>query len=551
MSEKEKEKETDSDVDTGTGANAVAAPLPVDTEAPQAPAAPAAMPPSAAPAVAQDMDAESPAEVEPPDTGALPEQAPQPAEPIPPKPTPGLETVGSGNTVDVVGRLPPEQNAMQKNAEAMAFGDDLHNGQIQPKTYRDLFSKNHDGSEKSTLGKLGTIFGLLVSGAGSGLAHQPNALMDMMNREIDRDLDAQKASQANKLNWYNTAMAHEKAMAEMELNNAHANAVNTGAWGKAEESSFQHWKNKQLPGYLEDNATTEAKNRMHMANIQMRQEDVNRMPPGTAKTAGQNYIDTVMKPKTLQIIQQNNLGNAQRNALRQAQNPNPLKDKGEIKDPRAPVVDQDALNKKIQLGMIAPGAAGSIPEGQVGVVNQEVKNLSLNRKYYADYVDNFRKLDELNFAGQVPAAGAASSLLSGIGSAVGGALAGPLGIVGGGGLGNAAGHAANDLKSAFEVQRNSLIESLKQRIGKDMNADERDKLINSLVPTWNDTDESRSEKFQQGTLHFKGNAGEETPALRAYGLRSTGSDFPVQPYKPSKKADRARPMDTDTSTEKG
>jgi hypothetical protein len=71
---------------------------------------------------------------------------------------------------------------------------DLANGHIQPETYSDLFA------HKSTLGKIGTLFGLMLSGAGSGLAHQPNMLMDMMNKEIDRDLDAQKSSALNAQN---------------------------------------------------------------------------------------------------------------------------------------------------------------------------------------------------------------------------------------------------------------------------------------------------------------------------------------------------------------
>lgn len=80
--------------------------------------------------------------------------------------------------------------------EDAAMRHDIDNGYIKPKTYSDLFEN------KSTLGKVGTIFGMMLSGAGSGLAHQPNMLMQMMDNEINRDLDAQKNSATNRQNLY-------------------------------------------------------------------------------------------------------------------------------------------------------------------------------------------------------------------------------------------------------------------------------------------------------------------------------------------------------------
>src|SRR5262249_18716196 len=51
--------------------------------------------------------------------------------------------------------------------ENMKSEQDLANGHITPKTYNDLLYYNQDGSEKSTLGKIGTIFKALVSGGGA------------------------------------------------------------------------------------------------------------------------------------------------------------------------------------------------------------------------------------------------------------------------------------------------------------------------------------------------------------------------------------------------
>lgn len=80
-------------------------------------------------------------------------------------------------------------------AENQAFEQDLKNGHITPKTYSDLFA------QKSTLGKIGTAFGLLLSGMGAGLTHQPNALLAMMDKQISNDLESQKSSKTNAIDF--------------------------------------------------------------------------------------------------------------------------------------------------------------------------------------------------------------------------------------------------------------------------------------------------------------------------------------------------------------
>lgn len=88
-----------------------------------------------------------------------------------------------------------DQHMQDMYPEAQAFKADLDNGHITPETYHDLFAK------KDTLGKIGTLFSLLIGSAGAGLAHQPNMLMDMMNKQIDNDLKAQQESSSNKQNF--------------------------------------------------------------------------------------------------------------------------------------------------------------------------------------------------------------------------------------------------------------------------------------------------------------------------------------------------------------
>lgn len=79
--------------------------------------------------------------------------------------------------------------------EQQTFENDLNNGHIKPETYESLFGK------QDTLGKIGTLFGLLMSGAGSGLSHQPNMVMEMMNNQIKNDLLAQQESVGNRQNF--------------------------------------------------------------------------------------------------------------------------------------------------------------------------------------------------------------------------------------------------------------------------------------------------------------------------------------------------------------
>jgi hypothetical protein len=87
------------------------------------------------------------------------------------------------------------KNAAYLGEQTAKFTQDLSNGHIEPKTYQQLFN------EKSLPGKIGTLFGLMISGAGSGLTHQPNAVMKMMDTEIANDLDAQKQSKTNAQNF--------------------------------------------------------------------------------------------------------------------------------------------------------------------------------------------------------------------------------------------------------------------------------------------------------------------------------------------------------------
>jgi hypothetical protein len=111
-----------------------------------------------------------------------------------------------------------QQAAQDMDKETQAWQNDLQNGHIAPKTYQDLFA------DKSTLGKIGTIFGMMLGGF-SGLAHQQNPMMQLMDKQITNDLEAQKQSKTNAYNYLNLAREHELSKAQAQ--NLAANTAQT------------------------------------------------------------------------------------------------------------------------------------------------------------------------------------------------------------------------------------------------------------------------------------------------------------------------------------
>lgn len=146
------------------------------------------------PAPLQDDSANSPPS-QPVESSPVAATTPAPVQPMVP---PAPPTAGQILTQPV-----SEGDALTHlNDQTAKLRADFNNGQITPETYSQLFNK------KDTLGKIGTIFGLLVGGAGAGLSHQPNALLGMMDKEIDRDLEGQKQTKSNQFNALNLAENH-------------------------------------------------------------------------------------------------------------------------------------------------------------------------------------------------------------------------------------------------------------------------------------------------------------------------------------------------------
>ncbi len=198
-------------------------------------------------------------------------QAPQPTQPEPQAPQAQQPAQNPQSKSAPQPKTAADHTAVA-NQESAAFYQDLRDGNITPKTYQSLFDN------KDTLGKIGTLFGLMVSGAGSGLAHQPNMVLDMMNKEIDRDLEAQKQNKENKLNFWKASQQNE--MNKANVNRANAETINLG--------------------------DIHAKNNMLLSGLHFMQSNVDNYPPGSPQRAQAQQVANGVQQAGLAEVAQNN-----------------------------------------------------------------------------------------------------------------------------------------------------------------------------------------------------------------------------------------------------
>ena len=213
------------------------------------------------------MDPESPAEAQnsaPAHHSSAPESAPAPGTD---------QNLPEYNQAKDAAANPSDEFMAAKEAhrteyakEDAAFDQDLHNGHITPKTYSDLFA------DKSTLGKVGMMFGMLLSGAGSGMTGQPNVLLGMMDKTISNDLEAQRRSKDNAQNFL-------KINQQQALNNASIKL--SGQTGKLTEAQTRM-----------ANIEAEAKTRMMMNRAALHKlvTQMNALPDGPQKQAAQSQL---------------------------------------------------------------------------------------------------------------------------------------------------------------------------------------------------------------------------------------------------------------------
>ena len=213
----------------------------------------------------------------------------------------------------------PAKVEQHLNQQSEMFANELAAGHIHPKTISDLYGS------KDTLGKIGMIFGLMVSGAGSGLAHQTNAALDLINKELDRDLEAQKASNTNAQNWYTQSLKHDmdvayrdKMIFDKTLTSAQARLADANADLERANISrvpadiavaqanrdkivaeidaiyaatdFQNFKNNYV------GVANSAKARGTIGAGQYLQNIINKMPQGAERDRAQDVLETVLAP---------------------------------------------------------------------------------------------------------------------------------------------------------------------------------------------------------------------------------------------------------------
>lgn len=408
----------------------------------------------------------------------------------------------------------PEQEALESTKQDILVGQDLSNGHIQPKTYRDLYNS------KDTLGKVGTLFGLLLAGAGSGLNHQPNAVMEMMDKQIQNDLEAQKTDQSNKQNWFKLSLEHTKNQATNAL-------TNSEAYKNATEADKQHMLNQAL-GVAESEATVRALNVGRLGALQDQQNSINKMPLGPQRDSAQGMLNgmiaanqTQMFKDNLAVANQKKQSTDMLSAGGTKEQFNPPPEKGAA-DPnkKYSAVNTEKLQKAINLGKLAPEVPGAIPPGDRQVVLNEQKDLENHRDTWANAEKAFGILDQVKNSGQIPAAGTLTAIGSLLGSAAGSA-AGPLGISMGGSAGAGAGQAAtHSAKDFYERLRSTVMDSLIGQLDKNKSYEERKRIAESMMPSWTDDSKSRLQAHKELQQQFSADPREKATNLRLYGLKA-------------------------------
>jgi hypothetical protein len=335
--------------------------LPKDEEnTAEAPVAPQTSPEAPVDATLGDQPQAAPVQPTPEASAPMPDQS-------------GVSPSNMGQGQPPVPEKTTAQIAQEMNDHDLALQRDLAMGAIKPKSYADLVGPG-------LMGRIGTFFGLLVSGAGAGLTHQPNALLGMMDKEIERDIDRQKTEKTNAQNWYKLHFEHQAQQAA-------AMAAAASGYANTTTGDLNVLRMKDLnPKDLDLSATNAAKNSIFLLSIQDQQDAINQMPPGPLREARQRVLDQTVKPAALFQIQQNNettankLGTAK--ALRKAAQPDPFTiDRSKIEALKTQSRKSGSLNN-----------AQQFDNSDYSQALDDAKHLENNRQAAKIYVDVTKKL---------------------------------------------------------------------------------------------------------------------------------------------------------------
>ncbi len=468
-------------------------------------AAQAAQAPVAAAPVAQPL---APAPVAPQPAPAAPVEAP--VESSATLPAFQSEKARIPETPLLVDESPDEHYAKE-----VAFQQDLANRHIEPKTYSSMFAN------RGTLGKIGTIFGLLMSGAGSGLTGQPNALLDMMNKEIDRDLAAQKESKANANTFLKTQIDHDLAMSNIRhtgFQNAliaqNIEASQAANIGLGQENAAVRKKRVEAAGGKWDDSLEKetagvgsdlfAKNKMLSTAVQYL-DDVTANNP-----AAKSMIQTQIKPIVDAQIQQNVI---KATDMKKAAAANAVKAKAEkaVKDvasAEADVIDMNKYHKMLDSGNFNKSAGiplnskQNIDPADDPKIQESITHKTKIANNYKDVMDAYNAIASMPNAGEFPSARATKALSKlpyGVGevSSIGAATA----------------------QEKFQRPRDQLIDALSQRLSANgASAETMEMMKKALSPTMFDTPETLKKGAELVHQHFDHDPNFHPGVLKKYGL---------------------------------
>jgi hypothetical protein len=330
---------------------------------------------------------------------------PSPASvPDQPSPPPGGQMMPTGNNFQAGLPMPapnPEDLKQKNMNEHQLWANDLYNGHITPKTYSDLYAN------KSTLGKIGMIFGSALGGAGSGLAHQNNAFIGAMNQQIQNDLQAQMKSKDNAQNYLKLSQAQILAESQGKLTNEQAQALAIpNSLAKMNISAMQHLTDKY--NSLPDGSPLKAKyaHQLALAYPAMNEKNSSLAAQAAALEAQFGELNGNQGPSqqnqqilgavpgsanpNIKVAQQPVIGqltgSASANEVPASQfNYNPssyndedLKPGSSVapRDPGAPYVDVD-YNKMMKSQFLGTkGVPGALPPGEVGDANKAADQIN-------------------------------------------------------------------------------------------------------------------------------------------------------------------------------
>ncbi len=412
----------------------------------------------------------------------------------------------------------------------MKLSADAAAGLIHPNDIKKLYGK-HD-----TLGRIGTMFGLMLSGAGSGLSHQPNLLMEMMNKELDRDLEAQKANKEGGRNFLSVAsqMGLQKAQAGEHLMRTQNERIkgmgDAAATGSMLESFGVPDSGNVLTNYMNETHDILSHARAKSAALVTLPSVLSSMAPNNPRA--QEYIQKVVAPAAQQEAAKT-LDNGHAQAQEKMKSAQEQEDRT-FNNP----VDVHKLNRAIYSGgnMERRGFEpnlGSISPSERNALDEETGVIKKSRSTVRAYDEGVRQLFALGHGGQTPGLSEMGAGVAGLAGAIG---SGGLLAAGAGALGHQAGKMGEKF---FENDRNRILDNLRERLAsnKNMSDTAKEALINSMVPNYWDKPEKYESIYNLGMQHLKDLENQETKKLDRYNREIPGlkSDFPVMTYRKKKK----------------